>query len=490
MFLSRSPLLLPLLLAGAPLAAQESRDPIAVYLLVGQSNMQGKGKIEHLRELAMRELEAGSDGERDGAPGPIAHDWQQWRGPLGTGEAPGADPPVSWSEEENVRWKTGVLGRGHSSPIVTGDRVIVTTAIPFGDTLPPSGDDAPGAHDNTPITQRHEFVVRAFDRRDGSPLWSTTVRRELPHAGAHESGTLASASPVTDGEFVYAFFGSYGMFALDMDGEISWEVDLGDMQVKHGHGEGSSPALHGDTLVVNWDHEGQSFVVALDKRTGEERWRAERDEVTSWSSPIIVVDETVEGGGRPQAIVAGTQRIRGYDLATGAILWEAGGLSNNVCATPVARDGIVYVGSSYEKRAMFAIRYAGAEGDLTDTDRVLWSRHNRTPYVPSPVLSGDAIYWLNHYQGVLMRVIAATGEEPSGPFRLDGIHQAYASPVSAAGRIYVTDRDGTTLVISDDEEPTVLGLNRLDEPISASFAIVGRELFIRGENALYCIAED
>ena len=256
------------------------------------------------------------------------------------------------------------------------------------------------------------------------------------------------------------------------------------MQTKHGHGEGSSPALFGETLIINWDYRGRSFVVAFDKRTGKQRWRVSRDEVTSWATPIVV-----EVGGKAQVIVSGTHRIRGYDLASGEVIWECGGLSANIVASPVSADGIVYAGSSYEKRALLAIELHGAKGDITGSANVLWQHNRLTPYVPSPLLYRGSLYFLRHYQGVLSRVNAKTGVDESGPFRLAGLRNIYASPVAAAGRIYITDRDGTTLVLSDEETPKVVAVNRLDDSFSASAAPVGRSLFLRGERYLYCVEE-
>ncbi|MHC4990489.1 MAG: outer membrane protein assembly factor BamB family protein [Planctomycetota bacterium] len=409
--------------------------------------------------------------------------WPQWRGPLGTGAAPHAEPPLTWSETSNVRWKAALPGTGHGTPIVWGDRVFVTTAVTTGDPVEPRPETAPGAHDNVLVHYHYRFLVLAFSRLDGSIVWHRTVKEELPHEGGHRTGTQASASPVTDGEHLLAFFGSRGLFCLDLDGHLQWQRDFGDMQTKHGHGEGSSPALHGNTVVVNWDHEGQSFIVALDKRTGVERWRVRRDEVTSWATPIIV-----EHGDRAQVIVSGTARLRGYDLATGEVIWECGGLSHNVVASPVATDGLVIAGSSYEKQAMLAIRLEGARGDLTRGENIAWMRRRRTPYVPSPLIYDGWLYFLNHYQGVLSRVEAGTGEEPEGPFRL-AVDDVYASPVAAADRVYIVDRGGATLVLSHEPEPSVLARNVLNDSFSASPALVGGELYLRGEEFLYCVAE-
>ena len=311
------------------------------------------------------------------------------------------------------------------------------------------------------------------------------MNKKLPHEGGHESGTLASHSPSTDGERVYAFFGSAGLYCLDVDGTILWTKDFGEMTTLHGHGEGSSPVLHEDTLVVNWDHEGQSFVIALDKETGEQRWRVERDEVTSWSSPIVTDHQ-----GKSQLIVSATGRVRGYDLATGRLVWACGGLSRNVVASPVAANGMVYAGSSYNTKAMLAIRLKGASGDITGTQQVAWTRSRETPYVPSLLLYKDSLYFLSHYQGNVLSRLHAPSGETRHRLRLFGVRDVYASPVAAADRVYITDRYGSTAVISHDDNPKLLAINRLDDSFSASAALIGNELFLRGERSLYCIAED
>lgn len=410
--------------------------------------------------------------------------WPSWRGPLGTGVAPQAQPPTAWGERKNVRWKTPLPGHGHSTPVVWGDQVYVTAAIPVGEELiPPRHDNAPGSHDNLPIRHQQQFVVMSVNRQSGKIDWQQTVHEEIPSEGGHTTGSLASHSPVTDGEVVIAFFGSHGLFALDSSGTILWQKDFGQMHSKHGHGESSSPALHGNTVVVNWDHEGESFLAAFDRRTGKEIWKKDRDEVTSWSSPVIVVDE-----GRPQVIVSGTNFIRGYDLATGEVIWRCRGLSNNIVASPVIDGGIGYFANSYNTRNLLAIRFAGAKGDLTGSERVLWTRRRGTPYVPSPLLYEGVLYFLGHYQNVLTRIDAESNTDQPGPMRLHAIRDVYASPVGADGRVYIMGRDGTTVVLSHADKPKVLAVNRIADTVSASLALVDDEIFVRGENALYCIA--
>lgn len=408
--------------------------------------------------------------------------WPQWRGPSGTGVSTTAKPPLEWSQTENVRWKTVLPGKGHSTPIVWNDKVFVTTAIPVGPKLPPKMSGRPGEHDNAPVDSAFEFAVLAIDRATGAILWQKTVHQELPIEAGHVTGSLASASPVTDGNLVYAYFGSYGLYCLDYDGNIQWQRNFGRMHSKHGHGEGSSPALYGDSLVINWDHEEGSFVAVLNKHTGADRWRNPRTEDTSWSSPIVI-----EVNSKPQVIVCGTDRVRGYNLESGKIIWECGGMSSNVVATPVYSNGMLYVGSSYEKRILMAIDISGASGDISDSPRVKWTRTRGTPYVPSMLLYEDSLYFLTHYQNMLTRTHGPTGKDVPGVMRLGGLGNIYASPVAANGHVFVTDLQGTTAILTHAEIPRIIALNKLDEPVSASIALVDDEIFIRGENNLYCI---
>jgi outer membrane protein assembly factor BamB len=411
--------------------------------------------------------------------------WPHWRGPQANGVAPLADPPLTWSETNHVRWKLALPGKGHSSPIVWGDRVFLTAAVPVGAAQKPVHDNAPGTHDNVPVTHHHQFVVIAISRRDGRVLWSKSLREEFPHEGGHETGSLASNSPVTDGEHLYAFFGSRGLYCLGLDGGLKWQKDLGRMNTLHAHGEGSSPVLHGESLIVCWDHEGDSSLYAFDKRTGRQLWKAPRDEKTSWSTPLVVGHE-----GRTQIVSSATKRVRGYDPATGAQLWECAGLTDNVVSSPVHWRGMIIAGNSYYQQSMVAIRLAGAKGDITGSDRVAWKLNRLTPYVSSPLMYDDTLYFLRHNQNVLSRLEPATGQPRGEPLRLDGIRDfIFASPVGAAGRIYITARDGVTVVLRHDHGNSTVAVNRLEDSFSASAALADRELYLRGERFLYCLAE-
>jgi outer membrane protein assembly factor BamB len=291
---------------------------------------------------------------------------------------------------------------------------------------------------------------------------------------------------VTDGRRVYAYFGSQGLYALDTDGGVVWETQLGRFTMRANFGEGTSPVLCGDMVVVCQDHDGPSFIVALDSATGQERWRKQRDEKSAWSTPLVV-----ERGGRRQIIVPATNRIRAYDPATGDVLWECGGMTGNVVPRPVEADGIVYCMSGFRGAALLAIRLDKAKGDVTgDADAVVWSRDEDTPYVPSPLLYGDLLYFGSVNRGMLSCVEAATGKVHYEAERLEGIRTLYASPLGAAGRVYVPGREGTTVVLRHGPALEVLATNELDDAFTASPAAVGGELFLRGHGHLYCIARD
>lgn len=443
----------------------------------------------------------------------LAAGWPRWRGPQANGVAPAGTPPLTWSENEHVKWKTKIPGFGTSTPIVLGDRIFVVTAIPAGNTpeantaaapaepAPQAQAQAPGGNDGPPQGGRrrrgggggmrsekpsdtYRFVLLCVDRKDGKILWQKVAREEVPHEGHHRDHGFASASPVTDGEHVYAYFGSRGLYCYDLEGNLKWETDFGDMQTRNSFGEGSSPALHGDTLVILWDHEGEDFIVGLDKRTGKERWRQARNEPTGWSTPLIVEHE-----GKPQVVVNATERIRSYDLATGTPLWECGGMTTNAIPTPVVGSDLVYVLSGFRGAALRAIKL-GRTGNLTDTDAVAWQHNKSTPYVPSPLLSGDRLYFHAGNNGILSCFDAKTGKAHYEAERItDLLGGVYASPVAASGRVYLVGRDGKTVVIKDSEKLEVLATNKLEDKFDASAAIVGKEMFLRGHESLYCISE-
>jgi outer membrane protein assembly factor BamB len=322
-----------------------------------------------------------------------------------------------------------------------------------------------------------------IDRQTGQTIWQRTAREAVPHEGHHQTGSFASASPVTDGQFVYAFFGSRGIYCYDLAGNLQWAKDLGDMHTRMSFGEGSSPALFGDTLVVQWDHEGDDFIIALDARTGNEKWRKLRDEPSTWGTPLIA-----EGAGRTQVITSGSNRVRSYDLASGELIWECGGLGSNPIATPVVFENLAIAMSGHHDPAGVAVPLS-AKGDVTGSDDVAWQVTGITPYVSTPVLYDETLYFVKSRNAILSSVNAKTGETMINQKRLPDMDSVYASPVAARGRIYLASREGTTAVIEHGPTLEILAVNGLDETIDASPAIVGNELIIRGENHLYCIAE-
>jgi outer membrane protein assembly factor BamB len=463
-------------------------------------------------------------GEDDAA---LGH-WPSWRGPLASGVAPQGEPPLEWSETENIRWKVELPGPGHATPIVWGDRIYVLAAVrtdrevanpgsgaessrskpaspavmPAVFQPSPESPQRPEASRESPQDARpqrqpgrrgpprapepthvHQFVVLALERSTGKTIWQTVVREEVPHEAGHITASHASASPVTDGKHVWAHFGSRGLYCLDREGTVVWEKDFGDMQTRNEFGEGASPVLHGDTLVVNWDHEGDSFIVALDKRTGEQRWKVPRDEPTSWSTPLVVED-----GERDLVVASGSHRVRAYDLKTGKVVWETGGLGLNCIPAPVADAERVFVMSGYREAAGLAVRYRGASGDITDTDAVAWRLDSGLSYVPSPLLYEGQLYFLERFGGMLSSYDFATGKAHYTKQRIEGLGNIYASLVGANGRVYILDRDGNAVVFRHGETFEILAENKLDDAFDASPVIVDDELILRGSKYLYSVA--
>ncbi|MEP7307782.1 MAG: PQQ-binding-like beta-propeller repeat protein [Acidobacteriota bacterium] len=407
--------------------------------------------------------------------------WPQWRGPSATGVSTRANPPVEWSETKNIRWKVEIPGRGFASPVVWGDRIFLLTAVPVG----VDGASTHGPRGSIQPRDMHRFVVLALDRRTGKIVWERTAREGRPHEATHQdNGTWASSSAITDGRHVFAWFESQGMFAYDMDGTLLWQKDLGDKQMRQQFGEGSTPALHGNRIVVVWDHQGQSFVVALDALTGNEIWRAARDEIDSWATPLIVEHE-----GRAQVVTNGMNRLRSYDLETGKIVWDSPGTTMNAIPSPVAADGLVIVASGFRGNNLKAIRLADARGDLGASNAIAWSLDRDTPYVPSPLLYDGILYLLKSNSGILSALDAKTGKPHYQLRRLEGLPELFSSPVGASGRVYLTGREGTTLVIRHGPTFEVLAKNTLDDGFDASPALVDNEIILRGYRYLYSVAE-
>ncbi len=435
-----------------------------------------------------------------------SQDWPQWRGPNSSGTAQDADPPTEWSETKNVRWKIEVPGVGSSTPIILGNRVYVSTAVKTdrvdeaaaakakaessAEDQADSGQDGNrrggrrgGFGGGPPPTNFYAFMVLAYDRATGKEIWRTTATEQVPHEGGHNTNTHASSSPVTDGERLYVSFGSRGVYCFDLEGKVLWNRDLGKMQTRAQFGEGSSAAVHAGILVVPFDHEGESFIVALDAKSGDEKWRQPRDERTTWATPLIT-----EYDGRAQVITNGENRVRSYDLASGELIWECGGQHGNPIPSPVRYEDNVIVMTGFRGYSIYSIPLS-SKGDITDSDKITWFHDDGAPYVPSPVLYQGQLYFVKSNNGILLSRDAKTGDSLIEQTRLPDISMVYASPVAANNRIYLTGRDGMTLVLQHGKEFQVIAKNKLDEEIDASAAIVGDEIFFRGKEHLYCIAK-
>jgi outer membrane protein assembly factor BamB len=447
-----------------------------------------------------------------------ADNWGHWRGPTGNSVAENATPPTEWSDTKNVKWKVAIPGSGSGSPVIWDNKVFVVTGISEGGSQqqaggqsgrpqgagrpqggrpqagaggrPQGGGGRPqggqgrrggrGGGDAAPT--KTVFKVMCFDRNTGKQLWDQTAVEATPHQPVHGTNNFASASPCTDGKHVYAYFGSRGLYCYTMDGELKWSKEFGKMETRNSFGEGSSPTLAGDKIIVPWDHEGDSFVFALDKTTGDVVWKTKRDEPTNWSTPLVV-----DHDGKKQVVLNGQTKARAYDLESGKELWSCGGQTERPCASAVAADGLVFVGSGFRGSFLGAFKLDG-EGDIKGSKNVVWSIKSNTPDVASPLLSDGRLYFYKAKTGILSCIDAKTGKPHYSASRINGINSTYASPVAAGGYVFLTGRSGTTVVINDSEDLEVVATNSVGETVDATPSPAGNELFIRGEKHLFCIA--
>ena len=427
--------------------------------------------------------------------------WPQWRGPFFNGMARTA-APVEFGDDKNVKWKVAIAGRGFSTPVIWGDRIFLTTAIPTGKTAqaeptaqpaPPPGPPGPpgpgrrggggGPGGGAGTGEEHKFVVMCLDRKTGKTLWERVAKVATPHEGYHRQyGSFASNSPATDGRYVYAPFGSRGVYCYDFAGKLIWEKDLGvQMRMRLQFGEGSAPLLVGNLLILNYDQERGSFIVALDKRDGKEVWRADRDEASSWSMPFSLTFQ-----GKQQIVLSATNKTRSYDPANGKLIWECGGLGSNVIPHPAVQNDLLLVMSGHRDPKLMAIRL-GREGDLTGTDAVVWSATRGTAYTPSPVLFENKYYTLSD-NGLLSCFNATTGEPYYLQKRLAEPDSFKASPIGANGKLYVASENGVVSVIKMGEQMEILATNKFADQMFVSSPIVAAgELYLRSKTHLFCI---
>lgn len=415
-----------------------------------------------------------------------SQNWHQFRGPEASGVSRTAKPCLNWSESENVQWKVAIDGQGTSTPIVWGNQVILLTTIPTNekDESIPDPEDQPKTNffDIKQPNRVHEFAVLSLDRNSGKELWRQVVNSKIPHEGAHQDNDFASGTPVTDGERLYCWFGSAGLYCLDLQGNLIWQRDLGEVKIGSSLGEGCSPVLHEDKLIIVRDNKDASRISVLEAETGQTIWEKDRDEGNAWATPCIV-----EHAGKTQIITAASNFIRSYDLNSGDIIWQCSGLTGNVTPCPVIQEDHVICMSGYSGYAAMSIPYTET-GDLSGSEKILWTKDRGTPYIPSPVLYDGLLYYIQSNQSILTCVDAKSGDVRFGPVRLNGIDNVYASLVGANGHIFILGRNGTTLVIERAETFKLSSTNRLDDRFDASPALAGSQLFLRGANHLYCLS--
>ncbi len=423
-------------------------------------------------------------------PASAADQWAQWRGPTTTGVATG-DAPTRWDDKTNVKWATPIPGRGFSSPIVWGDRVFVTTAVPTGVKGAPGEPGGRGgmsggfAGGNADANLEHRFDLLALDRQTGRVVWQRTALVATPHEGYHRQyGSFASNAATTDGTHVWASFGSRGIYCYDMNGTLVWKKDAGvEMRMHMQFGEGAAPLLHGDRLFHTYDHQGDSFMVGLDKRTGRETWRAPRAEISNWSMPVVV-----EHAGQRQVVVSATRKTRAYDYDTGKLIWEVAGLGQNTIPAPVQFGDLVFVMSGFMNPNLMAIRL-GRTRDLTGTDAIVWSTTRGTSYTPSPVLHDGMLYVLTD-SGMLSNFDARTGQAHYRQVRLPKPYNFKASPVAAGGKLYLSTEEGDVVVVRLGQTFEVLATNTLaDQSFIATPAVAGGDIFLRSRTTVYRISE-
>lgn len=415
-----------------------------------------------------------------------SENWPSWRGPNGTGVAAEGNPPISWSETKNVKWKVPMPDSSDCTPIIWEDKIFIQVALPMEE-----GADA--ARPNPPEIEReifmkkptipYDFRVMCLSREDGSVIWDHSVRKEYPHEGFHPSGSLASYSPVTDGEHVWFSFGTRGLHCFTIDGEHKWSSELCVMYTLRAFGEGASPALVGDAVVVVADHEGESKIFAFNKLTGEKLWEQDREERSTWATPMAA---TVKG--RTEIITNGTTAIRSYDPKTGDLLWSATGMTQGAIPSPVIYEGKAIFVAGFQDPMVMAVALGGF-GDLTNSDALVWRSTEAAPYISSPILYNDRLYMFDNLKPNLTCYDPSSGRVIFSKEKIPGLKQMYASPLGVADRIYLMDRKGNTVVLKQGDTVDILATNELDDDFDASPVVVDDELFLKGAKFLYCIAE-
>ncbi|MEO7653360.1 MAG: PQQ-binding-like beta-propeller repeat protein [Bryobacteraceae bacterium] len=418
--------------------------------------------------------------------------WPQFRGPESSGVVEDPALPDKWSSTENVAWKIDIPGMGWSSPVVWDDYIFLTTVISAKQPETPKKGLYFGGNRTTPPPDEHRWVVYAIDFKTGKILWDREVHRGVPAGSRHLKNSFASETPVTDGERVYAYFGNVGLFCFDLKGKLVWSKPFEVRNTRYGWGTAASPVLHEGRIYIVNDNDDRSFLVALDKKTGKEIWRVDREEKSNWATPYIWSNNK-----RTEIVTPGTKRVRSYDL-DGKPIWELGGMSSIVIPTPFARFGMLYLSSGYvgdQVRPVFAVK-PGARGDIsltageTSNEFVAWHLPQAGPYNPSPIVYGDYYYTLLD-RGFLTAHEAKTGKEVYGKQRIDPAAAAFtASPWAYNGKLFALSEDGDTFVIEAGKDFKLLGRNTIDEMCMATPAIARGSLILRSASKLYRIARN
>ena len=442
-------------------------------------------------------------------PGSLAsagENWPQFRGPGSSGVSDGSGLPDRWSATENVVWKTPIPGRAWSSPIVWGDRIFVTSAIQEEGEPEAVKKGLYIGGERKPEGKMYRFAVYCLDWNTGKIVWEKTAARQVPKHGHHLKNSMASETPATDGQRVYAYFGYLGLFCYDFSGKLLWSRSWGEHGTRMNWGTAASPVVFKDRVYIVNDNEEESFLAAVDAKTGDQAWLVKRDEKSNWATPFVW--QNVQ---RTELVTGGTKRVRSYDL-DGKLLWELGGMSSIHIPTPSATRDMLYLSSGFvadRKRPLMAVR-PGASGDISLKDDdgkakgdspsfaarkpgqspvagneyVVWCQTQAGPYNPSPLLYGDYVYVL-YDRGLLGCFDARTGKEVYSKARLDPKANAFtASPWAYEGKLFCLSEDGDTIVVQAGPEFKVLGTNSLNELCMATPAVARRSLILRTESRL------